>query len=46
MKLGGGLLLWLALGALFARWAHEERTGAPDWLYARGVVDPLLASHR
>ena len=46
MKLGGGLLLWVALGALFARWAHEERTGAPDWLYARDVGEPLLAADR
>ena len=33
MKIGGGLLLWGVIAALFFRWAHEESTGGPDALY-------------
>lgn len=33
MKIGGGLLLWGVIAALFFRWSHEEETGGPDVLY-------------
>ncbi|MGI9018915.1 MAG: cytochrome c oxidase assembly protein [Euzebya sp.] len=35
MKIGGGLLLWSVIAALFFQWAREERTGGPDFLYWR-----------
>lgn len=35
MKIGGGLLLWFIIGVLFFRWAREDATGAPDFLYWR-----------
>ena len=35
MKIGGGLLLWAVIAALFFRWSHEDRTGGPDALYWR-----------
>ncbi|HUH08721.1 MAG TPA: cytochrome c oxidase assembly protein [Egibacteraceae bacterium] len=38
MKLGGGLLLWSAIAALFFRWHHEEETGGPDVLYWRDLA--------
>jgi putative membrane protein len=37
MKIGGGLLLWAVIAALFFRWAHEEQTGGPDLLYWRDL---------
>ena len=33
MKIGGGLLLWTVITALFFRWSHEQESGAPDLLY-------------
>lgn len=33
MKIGGGMLLWVVIAALFFRWSHEEQTGAPDLFY-------------
>ncbi|MBA2528479.1 MAG: cytochrome c oxidase assembly protein [Euzebyales bacterium] len=33
MKIGGGLLIWLVIGALFVRWSKEEEGGEPDLLY-------------
>ncbi|CAN5330240.1 cytochrome c oxidase assembly factor CtaG [soil metagenome] len=35
MKMGGGLLLWGVIAAMFFNWSREELTGAPDHLYWR-----------
>ena len=35
MKIGGGLLLWAVIAALFFQWSREDRTGGPDALYWR-----------
>lgn len=39
MKIGGGLLLWVAIAILWFRWAHEEETGGPDILYWRDYAE-------
>lgn len=41
MKIGGGLLLWAVILALFFRWHHEEETGGPDLLYWRDLAPTL-----
>jgi hypothetical protein len=41
MKIGGGLLIWAVIAALFFRWNYEEQTGAPDWLYWRDLAPDL-----
>lgn len=41
MKIGGGLLIWAVIAALFFRWNYEEQTGAPDWLYWRDLAPAL-----
>ncbi len=38
MKVGGGLLIWGVILALFFRWHHEEETGGPDVLYWRDIA--------
>lgn len=47
MKVGGGLLLWAVILALFFRWHHEEETGGPDLLYWRDIApavgEPVVA---
>jgi putative membrane protein len=35
MKIGGGLLLWAVIAALFFQWAREDASGGPDALYWR-----------
>ncbi len=35
MKIGGGLLMWLVILVLFAKWSREDRSGGPDFLYWR-----------
>lgn len=37
MKIGGGLLLWSVIAALFFRWAYEHDHAAPDYLYWRDL---------
>lgn len=44
MKIGGGVLLWAAIAALFFLWYHEER-GGPDLRYWRDVAPALDATH-
>lgn len=41
MKIGGGLLLWGVILALFLRWYAEEQSGGPDPLYWRDVRDEV-----
>jgi putative membrane protein len=41
MKIGGGLLLWGVILALFLRWFSEEQTGGPDPLYWRDMRDQV-----
>ena len=38
MKLVGGIILWTVIAVLFFRWAHEEQTGGPDFLYWRDLA--------
>lgn len=35
MKIGGGLLLWGVIAALFFQWSREDGSGGPDFLYWR-----------
>jgi putative membrane protein len=35
MKIGGGLVLWTCIAVLFFKWAGEDRSGGPDFLYWR-----------
>jgi putative membrane protein len=44
MKIGGGLLLWGVIAVLFFRWAKEEETGGPDFLYWRDLEPELQQS--
>lgn len=46
MKMGGGLLLWAVITALFFRWSHEDHTGAPDWLYWRDAAPAFERGER
>jgi putative membrane protein len=41
MKIGGGLLIWGVIAALFFRWSFEETSGGPDFLYWRDVEPDL-----
>lgn len=41
MKIGGGVILWGVILALFLRWFTEEETGGPDPLYWRDVRDEV-----
>lgn len=44
MKIGGGVILWGVILALFLRWFAEEETGGPDPLYWRDVRDEVEAT--
>lgn len=44
MKIGGGVILWGVILALFLRWFTEEETGGPDPLYWRDVRDQVTAT--
>lgn len=41
MKIGGGLLVWGVILALFFRWHHEEESGGPDILYWRDIASAI-----